>query len=86
MSSKKHRKLLWMSLVKQDFKCYYCDSRIYMNKSGCTVNHKLSATLDHYIPRSQGGTLEKQNRVAVCFQCNQKKDALYPHEFLRGQK
>jgi len=77
----KKRRKLYAICVKQKWLCYYCGVRIYMNKSGETVSHKQSATLDHFIPLAKGGDNRQMNLVAACFPCNNTKDAKFPTEF-----
>lgn len=59
---------LW---AKQAGKCFYCGCSMHLSrgpKDGiCSDN---LATLDHYIPRSQGGSNDLSNLVAACYRCN----------------
>jgi 5-methylcytosine-specific restriction endonuclease McrA len=48
--------------------CYYCG--------------KNATTLDHKIPKSQGGG-GKENLVPACFRCNQMKANLTDYEFFK---
>lgn len=43
--------------------CHYC---------GCNLN-EATATVDHFVPRSSGGTNEPDNLVAACLTCNTTK-------------
>lgn len=59
-----------------DLKCYYCgkgnlkeDVNEYAGKRALS----RLATIDHFIPRSRGGTDDESNLVVACFKCNQKK-------------
>lgn len=57
-------------LARDEFHCQYC-------------NHFLSrrdATLDHVIPRSQGGTTSWENVVTACHECNRKKGGRTPKQ------
>ncbi len=50
--------------------CQYC---------GDKVSHG-SATFDHVVPRSHGGTSDWGNLVLCCYQCNKKKAARTPEQ------
>lgn len=50
-------------LVRDGFKCSYCESKLSMR----------SATVDHIIPRSKGGLNTLDNTVASCKTCNNLK-------------
>lgn len=57
---------------KQKGKCFYCGVQL----------KKTEATLDHYIPKSLGGSNGKMNLKLCCFGCNQKKASMLPWEFI----
>ena len=57
-------------LARDNFECQYCGRAL----SG------RDATLDHVIPRSQGGTTSWENVVCSCSACNRKKGGRTPHE------
>jgi hypothetical protein len=59
-------------LLKADPHCTYC---------GCLVRAK-TATLDHVIPKSQGGRSTEGNLVLCCKACNSVKAARPPGEFV----
>lgn len=55
---------------RDNYQCMYC-------------NDKLSSeelTIDHIIPRSQGGTTTWENCVLACFDCNMKKRNRTPEQ------
>jgi 5-methylcytosine-specific restriction endonuclease McrA len=57
-------------LARDGFRCQYC-------------NHELNtkeATLDHVVPRSQGGKTTWENIVCACAGCNRKKGGRTPKE------
>jgi 5-methylcytosine-specific restriction endonuclease McrA len=58
-------------LIRDGFRCQYC--RMHIPKG-----HGL--TLDHVIPRSQGGKSTWENLVAACSTCNRKKSNRTPEE------
>lgn len=68
--------------MKQKGRCYWCERKIYMNKSGIDRQAPDTATLDHFIPRSQGGDNSFDNSVAACLDCNQRKSNQMPSTFL----
>lgn len=58
-------------LIKTDRKCPYC---------GVQISH-TTATFDHILPRSKGGTDDKDNIIVCCRRCNVKKDDSYVEWF-----
>jgi hypothetical protein len=56
-----YRKRLW----NRDPNCTYCGKRIAHG----------STTLDHIVPKSQGGLDTPSNLLLACERCNQAKDA-----------
>lgn len=57
-------------LARDDFQCQYCSVPLTAN----------TATIDHVLPKSQGGTTCWQNIVACCHTCNRKKGGKTPHQ------
>lgn len=57
-------------LARDNFQCQYC-SKVLTSKE---------ATLDHVIPRSQGGRTTWENVVCCCGACNRKKGGRTPSE------
>lgn len=55
--------------------CYWCN--VPMNYS--------QATLEHLIPKSQGGKLEKENIRLACRECNQQRKTLPASEFVNSE-
>ena len=59
--------------LRKESKCFYC---------GCELNES-NRTIDHFIPLSRGGANIKENLVACCFGCNNKKGKKTYEEFLK---
>ncbi len=60
-----------LNVCKRDgWKCQYCGTKV----TGPTM------TLDHVIPRTQGGKSEWGNLVTSCYECNQKKGGRTPRQ------
>jgi 5-methylcytosine-specific restriction endonuclease McrA len=57
-------------LARDAFRCQYCDIELTSKE----------ATLDHVIPRSQGGKTKWDNIVCACATCNRKKGGRTPKE------
>ena len=65
------RKSRWWQNKISPGKCEYC---------GAEVSVK-SLTMDHVIPLARGGRSEKNNLVACCKECNNRKRASLPQEW-----
>lgn len=65
--------------ARQQGRCYYCGCEL-------TVKSKLpnSATVDHVIPLSRGGSNAPDNLVIACQDCNFRKHNKLPHEWTEG--
>ena len=66
-----NKKSLEDLLLKQDNKCYYCESEL-------DFNIKFEVHLDHYIPIAKGGPHSIENVVFSCKTCNLKKRDFVP--------
>jgi HNH endonuclease len=54
--------------AQQNWRCYWCQQLM------CEIqNCPHQATLDHLIPKHQGGTLKPGNYVAACRKCNSER-------------
>jgi 5-methylcytosine-specific restriction endonuclease McrA len=58
-------------LMRDGFRCQYC---------GVRPDVATDLTLDHIVPRSQGGRSEAENLCAACVRCNQRKGNRTPDE------
>lgn len=56
--------------IRDRFRCQYCGEQ----KSA------LNLTLDHILPRAQGGETTPQNLVSACVKCNQRKGNRTPEQ------
>mgnify|MGYP002381400515 FL=1 len=57
-------------LARDNFQCQYCKNEL----------SPKDATLDHVVPRSQGGKTSWDNIVCACANCNRKKGGRTPKE------
>ena len=62
-------------MKKKGLKCVYCN---------CT--NPLLLTIDHKIPKAQGGTDDESNLQVCCWFCNQLKDRLLHQDFKKYYK
>lgn len=60
------RRKVWK---RSDKKCFYCGKELVF--SGVKKSNKM--TIEHLIPKSQGGTNALKNCVAACLECNHKR-------------
>lgn len=67
-------------IIERDVVCVYCG----VVPDGSTPD--LAATLDHVVPKSQGGRSSEDNLVLACFRCNNRKANLGPEEFRAGSE
>lgn len=69
-----NRREIWR---RDDYRCQYCGKKVIQDE--CTI--------DHVIPRSQGGLTTWENCVLACYECNaQKADRLPEEAFMPRDK
>lgn len=79
MATVKYIRHLPELLTRQRHRCYYCGVEM---RSRHAHSDPSRATVDHATPRSRGGSNEKWNLVAACFECNQLKADMTSAEFV----
>lgn len=57
-------------LARDEFKCQYCNTQL----------SRQNSTVDHVIPKSQGGRTSWENCVISCHNCNRKKGGNTPEQ------
>lgn len=62
---------------RDNWKCVYCGKRLFLNGK-----NSLQPTIDHVVPRSQGGTHDISNLLTSCKKCNHKKSDKSFEEFV----
>ena len=68
------------TLYKRDgYKCQYCGYRCPQNKRG-DEDELAELSIDHIVPRSQGGETTWENCVIACVECNTIKANKFPEE------
>ena len=68
-----HKKTIKEYVYRRDRgKCFHCGKSIRLNQT----------TLDHYFPKSLGGTEEFFNLVACCKPCNRMKKSIVPKDWV----
>jgi hypothetical protein len=69
-------KLAWRSVTPR-----FSKKKLFLRDNGlCAYCGKSANTVDHVLPRSQGGTTIWENTVASCLKCNHKKGSRTPKE------
>lgn len=71
------RRRLWHY---QDGRCFYCDAPTVLDYPKKPPRN--GATIDHIIPKSEGGGLIMQNLVMACKTCNTTRGHRSAEEFL----
>lgn len=61
-----------MYLLDTQGRCRYCRKPL----------DKYTVTIDHFMPKSKGGTDDLGNLVAACDDCNNRKGDMLPKAFL----
>lgn len=74
-NQKKVRRLM----ERDGVNCVYCGKECFLSVYG----KEPVATLDHFVPKSKGGSDSMTNLVMACFPCNNRKGDMDPHEFMK---
>ena len=61
----------WGVLRRDNYTCVYC---------GLHTGHRIGFTVDHIIPRIQGGRNSWGNTACACRPCNKRKGGRTPHQ------
>lgn len=77
INTARRRKLRPKLAAAQDNKCYYCGTLTTLEQR--KIN---SATIEHLIPRSLGGTNRIENLVMCCASCNSLRGNLPIEDFI----
>lgn len=88
--SHEYRKLrkIWLASIPEDARaCAYCKKAVWSSVWGqWTGDWRRFATIDHKVPRSNGGEeTDTANFVLCCNRCNANKAATSKHEFLEAR-
>lgn len=68
-------------IYQQTGKTFYSKSGVLRrDKHRCAYCGRTATTVDHVLPRAQGGTSVWLNVVAACFDCNQRKADRTPEQ------
>ena len=78
-SLKLDRNLKKIKIFDRDqWTCYWCKQVLRSE-----INYQNTATIEHILPRSLGGTNQKSNLAAACYRCNNKREVCPAEEFIR---
>lgn len=81
---RKRRNLIRLAM-RDGCKCRHCQTDVYfpwmVSKQYHRNNRARSATFDHIIPKSQGGTYHLSNGMIACKQCNNARGDMSVEQF-----
>lgn len=60
-------------IARDGDRCFWCHFDFAVRHLDGVLPNDRRRTLDHVIPRSQGGTSRKGNLVLACWRCNHRK-------------
>lgn len=64
---------------RQRGRCFYCQRDMHIEPQDRLHHYDRMCTVDHVIPRSEGGPNHRSNYVGACHQCNNARGVI-PHE------
>ncbi len=82
----KREELRRKTYEREGGKCFWCGGRVRLTWKRQWTGRETpedAATLDHIIPKSQGGKYDINNLVCACRSCNAKRGSADAQEFLR---
>lgn len=75
---------------QQGYRCCYCGAKTWHPSYGESGPNRKKATLEHVVPRSQGGTDSMNNLAMACASCNNMRgdnfEALVFYEMVQNSK
>ncbi len=80
MKAAQRLKLFETIFSRDGGRCAYCGVDTHRLAKGLSRSPNL-ATLDHVLPRSQGGPLNAANLVLACQSCNNQRGVMDAQEF-----
>ena len=80
MKAAQRIKLFETIFARDGGRCVYCGVETHRLAKGLSRSPAL-ATLDHVLPRSQGGPLTPGNLVLACQACNNRRGTMDAEEF-----
>lgn len=85
MSKSKQRKIVRLH-AQQGGKCYFCNCDTHLLESTQNKMTPITATIEHLIPKSKGGTNAPSNLKMSCHQCNSLRGNMHAVEWLQIAK
>ena len=64
----------------QNHRCAFCGCKVHLGHFGININDSI-ASMDHVIPKSEGGTNSFENIVCACQDCNSIRGTLAADDF-----
>lgn len=61
-------------------RCFWCDQEVILHWPQISTPDN-GATMDHIIPKSQGGQTNESNLVCACYRCNRTRRTMKAEEF-----
>lgn len=84
MSQRNKRKQRRRVFHREGGLCFYCDEPVSLNVRNVPGSPfpPYMATLDHIIPKCEGGERNEENSVCACWRCNNKRGTMPADQFL----
>ena len=95
-SSARHRRVLEIIATDKTFecveyagrpawagKCIHCNRQVLVSEQGVLLG---TATIEHIVPRTHGGTDEVENLAVACARCNREKGVRHDHRHRKDPK
>lgn len=83
MNSNTAKRIRTKLFHKQHGLCIFCKCSMKAPKSGQRKQEDNYATLEHIVPRSEGGTNDESNFAVSCFACNSVRRSMPFEEFVQ---
>lgn len=82
ITKRQYQAMRHMIASRQGFRCFYCNCRVDYAEKLPIGQSDRAITLEHYVPRSQGGQDNPKDCVVSCKGCDTFKGSMHGDQYI----